>query len=139
MLTCSAKGVLDCELIYWRNKFNMSTYKTDLNKWHVGKFSIFQTLFPPSMRRSDMDMPHMLSSNVEINRKRKLSPVSFTARDMAQWLERGALPMSLPAVQFRIPLGAWFIMFLYSQSWDIVKMVCLWARHFTLKCFTWLR
>ena len=27
---------------------------------------------------------------------------------MAQWLERGALPMSLPAVQFRIPLGAAF-------------------------------
>ena len=25
---------------------------------------------------------------------------------MAQWLERGALPMSLPAVRFRIPLGA---------------------------------
>ena len=27
---------------------------------------------------------------------------------MAQWLERGALPMSLPAVRFRIPLGARF-------------------------------
>ena len=27
---------------------------------------------------------------------------------MAQWLERGALPMSLPAVRFRIPLGAGF-------------------------------
>ena len=31
---------------------------------------------------------------------------------MAQWLERGALPMSLPAVRFQIPLGAgeisWF-------------------------------
>ena len=25
---------------------------------------------------------------------------------MAQWLERGALPMSLPGVRFRIPLGA---------------------------------
>ena len=25
---------------------------------------------------------------------------------MAQWLERGALPMSLPAVWCRIPLGA---------------------------------
>ena len=30
------------------------------------------------------------------------------------------------------------IMFLPSQSWDIVKMLCPWARHFTLKCFTWL-
>ena len=28
---------------------------------------------------------------------------------MAQWLERGALPMSLPAVWFRIPLGAGFL------------------------------
>ena len=27
---------------------------------------------------------------------------------MAQWLERGALPMSLPALRFRIPLGAEF-------------------------------
>ena len=27
---------------------------------------------------------------------------------MAQWLDRGALPMSLPAVRFRIPLGAGF-------------------------------
>ena len=27
---------------------------------------------------------------------------------MAQWLERGALPMSLPAVWFRIPLCAGF-------------------------------
>ena len=32
----------------------------------------------------------------------------FTERDMAQWLERGALPMSLPAVRFLIPLGAGF-------------------------------
>ena len=29
-------------------------------------------------------------------------------RDMAQWLERGALPMSLPALRFRTPLGARF-------------------------------
>ena len=27
---------------------------------------------------------------------------------MTQWLERSALPMSLPAVRFRIPLGAEF-------------------------------
>ena len=27
---------------------------------------------------------------------------------MAQWLERGTLPMSLPAVRFRIRLGAGF-------------------------------
>ena len=26
-----------------------------------------------------------------------------------------------------------------SQSWDIVPMLCPWARHFTLKCFIWLR
>ena len=29
-------------------------------------------------------------------------------RDMAQWLERGALPLLLPAVRFRIPVGAGF-------------------------------
>ena len=29
-------------------------------------------------------------------------------RDVVQWLERGAFPMSLPAVRFRIPLGAEF-------------------------------
>ena len=28
--------------------------------------------------------------------------------DVAQWLERGALLMSLPTVRFRIPLGAEF-------------------------------
>ena len=27
---------------------------------------------------------------------------------MAYWLERGALPMSLPAVMFQIPFGAEF-------------------------------
>ena len=34
--------------------------------------------------------------------------IDFVQRDMAQWLERGVLPMSLPAVRFRIPLGAGF-------------------------------
>ena len=29
-------------------------------------------------------------------------------RDLLQWLERGALPMSLPAVRFWSPLGAGF-------------------------------
>ena len=31
------------------------------------------------------------------------------------------------------------IMFLPSQSWDIVRMLCPWTRHFILKYFTWLR
>ena len=30
-------------------------------------------------------------------------------------------------------------MFLPSQSWNIVLMLCPCARHFTLKCLTWLR
>ena len=30
-------------------------------------------------------------------------------RDVAQWLERGALPMSLPAVRLRTPLVAGFL------------------------------
>ena len=58
---------------------------------------------------------------------------------MAQWLEPGALSMALPVVRFRIPLGAGFSEKYHvspSQSWDIVKMVCPWARHYTLKCFT---
>ena len=33
---------------------------------------------------------------------------SFIDRDMVQWLERGALTMLLPAVWFRIRLGARF-------------------------------
>ena len=32
----------------------------------------------------------------------------FKERDMAQWLERGALSMSLPAMRFRITLGTGF-------------------------------
>ena len=32
-----------------------------------------------------------------------------TKRDVAQSLDRGALPMSLPVVRLRIPLGAGFI------------------------------
>ena len=35
---------------------------------------------------------------------------------MAQWLERSALPMSLPAVRFRIPLGAEFSCFYHEIS-----------------------
>ena len=38
----------------------------------------------------------------------RVSPTEFKLLDMAQLLERGALPMSLPAVRFRIPLGAEF-------------------------------
>ena len=43
------------------------------------------------------------------------------------------------AVRFQTSLGAGYIMFLSSQSWDIVAMLCPWAKHFTLKWFTWLR
>ena len=53
---------------------------------------------------------------------------------MAQWLERGALPMSLSAVRFRIMLGAEFSEKYHvspSQSWDVVKMLCPWANLFT--------
>ena len=32
--------------------------------------------------------------------------VIVVERDVAQWLQRGALPMLLPAVRFRIALGA---------------------------------
>ena len=43
-------------------------------------------------------------------------------REMAQWLERGALPMSLPPCGFESRLVQDFqrnIMFLPSQYWDI--------------------
>ena len=36
------------------------------------------------------------------------SSIFSSMRDMVQWLERGALPMSLPAARFRIPLGVGF-------------------------------
>ena len=36
------------------------------------------------------------------------APSSKVERDMAQRLERGALPMSLPVVRFWVPLGAVF-------------------------------
>ena len=51
--------------------------------------------------------------------------MSVLVRDMAQWLERGDLPMSLPAVRVRIPLGAGFSEKNYvfpSQSWDAVSL-----------------
>ena len=41
---------------------------------------------------------------MSVNRERPAQ----VERDVAQWLERGALPMSLPAVRFRIPLDAGF-------------------------------
>ena len=37
-----------------------------------------------------------------------IGKIHVLERDVAQWLERGALPMSLPAVRFQIPLGAGF-------------------------------
>ena len=51
---------------------------------------------------------------------------SMTVRDMAQWLERGALPMSLPAVRFRIPQDFQRnMMFLPSQYCDIFSRCCV--------------
>ena len=50
--------------------------------------------------------------NYRINHEYKSSPSGMYwfifSWDMAQWSERGALPMSLPAVRFRIPLGEEF-------------------------------
>ena len=44
----------------------------------------------------------------------------YIERDMAQWLEHGALPMSLPAVRFRIPLGAGF-----SEKYHVSPLLIL--------------
>ena len=48
---------------------------------------------------------------------------------MAQWLERGALPLSLPAVRFRIPLGEGFLekyhaspLSLLGHCFDVVSL-----------------
>ena len=48
---------------------------------------------------------------------------------MAQWLEHGALSMSLPAVRFRIPLGTGFTekhhvspLSILGQSFDVVSL-----------------
>ena len=50
-------------------------------------------------------------------------------RDMAQWIERGALPMSLPAVRFRIPLSAGFskkyhfsLLSILGHCFDVVSL-----------------
>ena len=54
---------------------------------------------------------------------------SCIERGVEQWLERGALPMSLPAMRFLIPLGAGFsenIMFLplsiLGHYFDVVSL-----------------
>ena len=62
---------------------------------------------------------------------------------MEQWLEHGALPMSLPAVWFRIPLGAGLSdkyhispLSILRHYFDVVSL----AKHFTIiLCFNWLR
>ena len=48
---------------------------------------------------------------------------------MTQWLESGALPMSLPAVRFRAPLGAGFsekyhvsLLSILRQCFDVVSL-----------------
>ena len=48
--------------------------------------------------------------NTYVIRLRPLEILAYASleRDMAQWLERDAVPMTLPAVQFRIPLGTGF-------------------------------
>ena len=47
--------------------------------------------------------------------------VCNSERDVAQWLERGALSMSLPAVRFRIPLGAGF-----SKKFHVSSLSIFW-------------
>ena len=42
-------------------------------------------------------------------------------RDVAQWLERGALPMSLPAARFRMPLGAGFSEWYHVSPHSILR------------------
>ena len=53
-------------------------------------------------------------------------PFRHLERDVTQWLERGALSTSLSAVRFRILLQDFQrnIIFLPSQYWDVVLMLC---------------
>ena len=53
-------------------------------------------------------LPHLPLTTAESLLNDIVSSLCDYLRDMAQWLERGALPMPLPAVRFRIPLGAGF-------------------------------
>ena len=67
---------------------------------------------------------------------------SILERDMAQWLEREALQGRCLPCGFESRLVQDFqrnIMFLPSRYWDIVSMLCPWARNLTLKSFTLLR
>ena len=69
-----------------------------------------------------------------------LSCIFSIERDVAQWLERGALPISLPVVRFRIPLaGAGFSekyhvspLSIFGHYFDVVSL----GEHFILTCFT---
>ena len=69
-------------------------------------------------------------------------PSQWRGRDVIQWLERGDLSMSLPAVRFRIPLDAGFSekyhVFPLSMLGHFPDVVSL-SRHYTSKYFTWLR
>ena len=47
-------------------------------------------------------------------------------RDLAQWLDRFALPMSMSVMRLMQDFQR-NIMFLPSQYWDIVSMLCPWA------------
>ena len=66
-----------------------------------------------------------------------LCDISAAKRNVAQWLERDSLPMSLPVVRLRTRLGAGFSgkfhvspLSMFGHCFDV--MLCTWARHFTL-------
>ena len=66
-----------------------------------------------------------------------LCDISTAKRDVAQWLERDGLPMSLPVVRFRTRLGAGFLekchvspLSMFGHCFDV--MLRTWARHVTL-------
>ena len=46
---------------------------------------------------------------------------SYIERDRAQWLEPGALPTLLPAIQIRVPFGAGFLEKYHVSPISILK------------------
>ena len=80
------------------------TYPIGLGIVHSTDLSVFSRFFTDGFFITSYKLPSSLSSHLHTYNLL----VFGIEKDMVQWLERGALPMSLPAARFLIPLGAGF-------------------------------